>query len=127
MKSLLSIQAGILLASMAFATVVLAEDCSPTDGEKAFSACKTCHSTDKTGAHQVGPNLRGVVGRKAGGAEDFGYSPAFEDLDYLWTPERLGEFLENPMKQVPGTFMAFGGIKSEQKRRDLICYLEHLQ
>ena len=41
-----------------------------------------------------------------------------------WTPEALQEFLANPKADVPGTKMAFAGLKDPQDRADLIAYLE---
>ena len=39
-------------------------------GEKAFAPCKACHAFGKNG---VGPNLTGVVGRKAASEEGYTY------------------------------------------------------
>ena len=49
-------------------------------GEKVFAKCKTCHEV-ATAKNKVGPTLHGVIGRKAGTAEGFKYSPAMAGSD----------------------------------------------
>ncbi len=118
--------AGAVLLAAAFSINTQAAQCDPLAGKKSFATCQTCHSADDSGAHLVGPNLYGVVGRDAGAAPGFFYSPAFEELERRWTEQELTMFLQDPMGTVPGTFMAFGGIKDAQQRQDLICYLKQL-
>ena len=98
-----------------------------TKGEKLFKArAAQCHTGNKGGANGVGPNLFGIVGRKSGSVEGFAYSKANADSGVVWTPDVLDVYLENPKKFMPGTKMAFAGLKKPQDRADLIAYLESL-
>lgn len=92
-------------------------------GEKVFAACRTCHVFDE-GVNRVGPSLYKVVGRKSGSVPGFNYSDANKNSGVTWTPEVLFEYLEDPKGFMPGTKMAFPGVKDAQKRADLVAYLE---
>lgn len=95
----------------------------PASGEKVFAACRTCHVFDE-GVNRVGPSLHKVVGRKSGSVAGFSYSDANKNSGVTWTPEVLFEYLEDPKGFMPGTKMAFPGVKDAQKRADLVAYLE---
>ena len=96
-------------------------------GEKLFKArAAQCHTANKGGVNGVGPNLWGIVGRKSGTVEGFGYSKANQDSGVVWTAEVLDPYLENPKKFMPGTKMAFAGLKKKDDRLDLIAYLSSL-
>lgn len=92
-------------------------------GEKVFVVCKTCHVAEK-GINRVGPSLWGVVGRTAGSIDGFKYSPANKNSGIVWTEEELFKYLEAPQKVVPGTYMAYAGLKPPQDRADVIAYLK---
>lgn len=92
-------------------------------GEKVFAACRTCHVFDE-GVNRVGPSLHKVVGRKAGSVAGFNYSDANKNSGITWTPDVLFDYLKDPKAYVPGTKMAFPGVKDDQKRADLVAYLE---
>lgn len=92
-------------------------------GEKVFAACRTCHVFDD-GVNRVGPSLHKVVGRKSGSVPGFAYSDANKNSGITWTPQVLFEYLKDPKAYVPGTKMAFPGVKDDQKRADLVAYLE---
>jgi cytochrome c len=93
------------------------------NGEKLFAVCKTCHVAEK-GVNRVGPSLWGVVGRKAGTVEGFKYSPANKNSGITWTEDNLFQYLAAPQKFLPGTYMAYSGMKPPQDRADLIAYLK---
>jgi cytochrome c len=90
-------------------------------GEVAFLQCKMCHQLAQNG---IGPQLHGVVGRKAGAVPAFNYSDADRNSGIIWTPEKLFQFLEQPQRVMPGTKMTFTGVSDAQKRADVIAYLK---
>jgi cytochrome c len=93
-------------------------------GEKDFVVCRACHQIGPGAKIAIGPVLNGVVGRKAGTYPGFQYSPANKDSGLVWTPEELDKYLTNPQAEVPHTKMTFPGLKDEQKRKDVIAYLQ---
>ncbi|KNH09298.1 Cytochrome c class IA/IB [Perkinsela sp. CCAP 1560/4] len=103
----------------------------PGDSKKGKNIFKSraaqCHSNEKDGVNGVGPNLYGIVNRKSGTVPGFVYSKANSESGVVWTAEVLSKYLENPKKFMPGTKMAFAGLKKEKDRLDLIAYLETLQ
>ena len=122
--ALLSIAAAALVAGLS-ATVANAQAMPKGDaaaGEKAFVVCKTCHVVDK-GVNRIGPSLWGVVGRHSATVAGYTYSAANKKSGIVWTAPELFKYLEAPQKVVPGTKMAFAGLKDPQKRADVIAYL----
>ena len=89
-------------------------------GEKAFAPCKACHAFGKNG---VGPNLTGVVGRKAASEEGYNYSAALKGSGITWDEANLHEWLKNPKAKVPGNKMIFQGYSDDKKIDDVIAYL----
>jgi len=98
-------------------------------GEQTAKACMACHSfTDK--ANKVGPSLVGIVGRKPGTAEAYAYSDAFKKYAAAaaaWDDATLDAYLKDPKAVVPGTKMAFAGVKDDAARADLIAFLKTKQ
>ncbi len=76
--------------------------------------------------NRVGPNLFGTIGATKAHAQGFSYSQAMRDRaakGEIWGYEELFGFLENPRGYLPGTSMAFAGIRPAQERADLIAYM----
>ena len=113
--------AAVIAATASFAQADVAA------GKKVFKKCKACHTVNKGGKKRIGPNLFGIVGRKAGMSEGFKYSKAMKNSGIMWDDANLDGFIKKPRKFMKGTKMSFGGIKKEQQRKDLIAYLKTLK
>jgi cytochrome c len=98
-------------------------------GKAAFTRqCAICHTVDPAGPNRFGPNLFGVVGRKAGTVPGFAYTAAFRSrANWEWTEDGIGGWMMFPSTMVPGTAMGvFQGI-AERDRDDLVAYLVTLK
>jgi cytochrome c len=93
-------------------------------GIKIFKKCATCHSINKGEAAKVGPNLYAVLGRKRGSMSGFSYSKAMIEKGGSWDAESINQFIAKPREYLPGTKMAFAGLKKPQDRADIILYLQ---
>jgi cytochrome c len=99
------------------------------EGEAIFKRqCTVCHAVEKGSTQRKpGPNLFGLVGRKAGTIEGFRYSEANRNSAIVWSAETLDPYLDNPRKAIPGTTMAYAGLKKPEDRKALIDYLVSLK
>lgn len=95
-------------------------------GQQVFrSQCTLCHAA-QPGRNLVGPSLFGVGGRQSGTAPGYHFSPAMSNAHLTWDQATLGRYLENPRGVVPGTLMAYVGVKDPKQRADLTAYLATL-
>ena len=93
-------------------------------GAQIFKRCVACHTIDKDGRNGIGPNLHGVVGRPVAAHPGFGYSAAMKAKGGVWDEAALDAYLEAPLKNLPGTRMAFAGVIDPADRKALILYME---
>ena len=93
-------------------------------GEQVFRRCVACHTVEKGGSNGIGPNLHGVVSAPVASKPDFSYSGAMKAKGGVWDEAALDAYLKAPMKDVPGTRMAFAGVIDATDRKALILYLE---
>jgi cytochrome c len=98
------------------------------NGKATFNTmCGICHSVQPTGGPHEGPNLIGVVGRKAASQPEFpNYSPALKASKLTWNKKTLDKFLVNPGEKVPGTLMPMQ-IPDNKTRADVVAYLATLK
>ena len=93
-------------------------------GRLVFGQCRTCHYPDAFMGHNNGPNLSGIFGMVAGKQPGFEYySEYFRQAQFVWTPQMMYAWLENPMKMFPESSMMSLGVPDPQDRADLIAYL----
>ena len=90
-----------------------------------FKQCAICHKVEPS-KHGLGPSLANVFGARAAHAAGYNYSPAMKAADLSWNQGNLDRYLANPQAVVPGTTMAFAGVKDAAKRAEIIAYLKTL-
>ncbi len=115
------------LSMAAAAAVALVPSVASADaarGKTLFMRCMACHTVNKGGANKVGPNLAGVVGRKAGAVKGFNYSAAMKKANITWTEANLDKWLTRPASLVPGTAMVFAGLPNPDDRKSVIEYIK---
>lgn len=111
-----------LVAALAAAGVATSASAAGPDGAQLFKQrCQLCHAVAAGKPATLGPNLAGVVGRKAA-STGFNYSPALKASNLVWTKPNLDAYLTAPAKKVPGTRMAVA-ISDPAQRAALIQYL----
>jgi cytochrome c len=112
------------IAVVLFSTAAMAQSGNASRGERLFNQqCKACHTLDQGGASPVGPNLHGLLGRKAGGVQGFSYSDAMKKSGIVWDDKTLGDYLKDPKGRVPGTKMVYAGLKRQEQLDDMVAYL----
>ena len=121
-----------VVKSMGFAVAALmlipqAQAADAAHGAEVFQRCAICHSNTKGAPAKIGPNLFGVIGRKAGTFPEFSYSAAMKNAGFVWTVPKITAYAQHPQVGVPGNRMAFGGLSSAKDAADVAADLATLK
>ena len=121
MRSLLSILAILIFAGSTDAS--LAQDAA--GGERVFrQSCLPCHDVGPEARVKLGPPLNGIAGRKAGTWDGYNYTEANKSSGIVWSDQAFADYIRAPMQAMPGTRMAFAGLKNDKDVSDLWAYLK---
>ena len=102
-------------------------DGSVESGRQLFDRrCRTCHGGTGPADSSIGPNLAGVVGKKAGTTAGGVHSRAPIDSGIVWDRESLRRFLSVPRRDIAGSIMPVGVTDPAELER-LLDYLESLR
>jgi cytochrome c2 len=118
--------AWMLAAPALVAVLVTVAGADAGRGERVFQRCYACHSVLPGETSLPGPNLRGVVGRRAGTLPGFRFSPGMVEAGargLVWSRETLDAYLADQLAAVPGTEMAMPPLRDAGDRADVIDYL----
>ncbi|AEI07626.1 MAG TPA: cytochrome c family protein [Hyphomicrobium sp.] len=110
--------------ALASASISQAQAQDAAAGEKVFAACKACHQIGETAKNGVGPELNGLIGRKAGSVAGYNYSAANKNSGLTWDEATFREYIKDPKAKVPGTKMIYAGLKDQKKTDDLVAFLK---
>ena len=120
-------------ALVALALCALAQAANPSHGEEIFKTiCAACHVALRDAsradlATRIGPNLWGVIGRKAGVSKGYAYSYAMRTSGITWTDRQLSRYIAAPQQTVPNVRMNFQGLKNPNDIQDVIAFLNTLK
>ena len=118
------------LIALAFVTAFAASSAARAQdvaaGETSFKKCLACHSIGEGAKNKVGPVLNGLDGRHSGSIEGYPYSDANKGSGITWSKDQFLDYIKDPKAKIPGTKMAFAGIKNEKEANDLWAYISQL-
>lgn len=121
---------------------VMAQDLGgdPGAGEQVYKKCMVCHRIGPGAKNAVGPTQNGLIGRTAGTAEGFAYSPLNKhagENGLVWTEQNTYDYLPDPsaflkkyLTDKGKADLASGSTKmsfklaSEKERKDVIAYIK---
>jgi cytochrome c len=120
----LALAAGLAAFAPALVMAQFAVPAAKPTPESLFrNQCATCHTLNAADPPRQGPTLAGVIGREAGRAPGFHYSPGFAKADFTWDHDHLDAYLTNPQAVIAGAIMPYRQANADT-RGAIIAYLE---
>jgi cytochrome c len=110
-----------VLVPVALSAALAVADDFADPGRRIFERrCQACHVAG------AGPDLVGVLGRKAGTADSGVHSSAAVEYGAVWTRSSLRRYISDPGREMPGTLMQVR-IPDSKELDDLLNYLETIR
>jgi len=128
MSATLTVRLLALAAALVTPAVFAAGKPDVKNGKTIFEQrCGICHAVSNDGGPVMGPNMVGLIGRKAGTQEDFPlYTAAMKAYGVKWSTKTLDQFLADPLSTVPNTTMPMM-LPDDTERADVIAYLSSIK
>jgi cytochrome c len=119
---------GLSIVALGSSSVVHAQPAGEADaGRRVFQAhCQTCHGITGPADSPLGPDLRGIYGRRVGDAKGGVHSRATHESTAVWDRESLRRFLSDAPQAVPGTLMSVR-IVDQHELDALLDFLQTLR
>jgi len=136
----------VLAAALTVSALMISEGLAvgaegdPTKGEAVFKQCMACHRIGPDAKNLIGPVLTNVIGRQAGTAEGYNYSPLNKSAGengLVWNEDLINQYLPDPnaflkkfLTDKGKADLATGSTKmtyklpNEQARADVIAYVK---
>ena len=92
-------------------------------GQKVFNQCRACHQVGEAAKNGLGPVLNGLFGRQSGSVAGYAYSEANKASGITWDSAAFTDYIRNPKAKIPGTKMAYAGLRDEKQIADLVAFL----
>ena len=130
MRKVLRVAAALAALLMCGGSALAAGDAAKGKADFTTALCATCHQIGPGAKNLVGPELNGIVGRKAAAVADYPtYSAGMKKLGadgFVWTEENIDKWIANPKAMIPDSTMslAFQGVPDANTRADIIAYLK---
>ena len=115
----------VIFAGALFAVPGIAAAQDLAAGEASFHKCQACHAVGVGAKNKLGPELNGLVGREAGTAGGYQYSPAVKNAGFVWDRTSFAAFMPIRGRKFPATRWCSRESKDQSEIASLWAYLAH--